>query len=126
MLTPNILLAVPDTPDFAACAKFAIYLAKNLRARLTAVYVVNEKVVHDLLAEKIFVDPEAKDFKVSLEEQGAIFLENLGAMAEEKGVEFEGRLLRGVVHHEVIKAAREIAGGKVDGARLSAAVKDRL
>ena len=27
---------------------------------------------------------------------------------------------------QVIKAAREIAGGKVDGARLSAAVKDRL
>ena len=108
MITPHILLSVPDTPDFSVCAKFAVYLAKHLGARLTAVYVVNEKVVHDLLTEKIFVAPEAKTFMVSLEEQGRVFLANIGAMADEKGVECEGKIARGLVHHEIVKAIREI------------------
>ncbi|MFA5645669.1 MAG: universal stress protein [Candidatus Ratteibacteria bacterium] len=108
MMRPRILLSVPDTPNFLICAKFAIVLTKHLNAQLTAVYVVNQKVVHDLLAEKIFVTSEAEAFTASLEEQGTIFLANISAMADEQNIPFKGSLVKGVVHHEVIKAVREI------------------
>jgi nucleotide-binding universal stress UspA family protein len=89
-------------------AKYAIYLAKVLQAKLTAIYVVNENVLQELLKSKIFVEIEARVYERDLEEQGRLFLERVQKMAEVKGVEYEGVILRGVVHDEVVNKTQDM------------------
>jgi nucleotide-binding universal stress UspA family protein len=108
MAIKSILVPLAGGPPSLITAKYAIYLAKILAAKLTAVYVVNENVLQELLKSKIFVEIEARVYDRDLEEQGRLFLERVKKMAESKGVEFEGVLLRGVVHDEVVHKACEI------------------
>ncbi|HTY45883.1 MAG TPA: universal stress protein [Patescibacteria group bacterium] len=104
----NILVPLAGGPPSLITAKYAIYVAKTMAAKLTVVYVVNENVLQELLKSRIFVEIEARVYDRDLEEQGRLFLERVKKMAESKGVEFEGVLLRGVVHDEVINKARQI------------------
>ncbi|MGE5197864.1 MAG: universal stress protein [Deltaproteobacteria bacterium] len=104
----NIVVAVAGAPASLITAKYAVYLAKILGAKLTAIYVVNEKVLQELLRSRIFVEVEARVYERDLEEQGRLFLERIKKIADNKYVEFEGMLLRGTVHTEVVNKAREL------------------
>ena len=108
MAIENIVVSVAGGPASVITAKYAIYLAKLLSAKLTALYVINEKVLRDLLRSKIFVEIEARVYERDLEEQGRLFLERLKKMAETKGVVYEGVLLRGTVHTEVVNKTAEL------------------
>jgi nucleotide-binding universal stress UspA family protein len=104
----NIVVSIAGGPASLVTAKYAIVLAKLLAAKLTAIYVINEKVLHDLLKSRIFVEIEAVVYERDLEEQGTIFTERIRKLAQAKGVEFEGLILKGVIHEEVVNKTREI------------------
>lgn len=104
----NIILAVAGGPASLVTAKYSICLAKLTGAKLTGLYVVNEKILQELVRSKVVVDIEARVYDRDLEEQGTLFLERIKKMAESKGVIFEGIVLKGVVHREITSTAKEL------------------
>lgn len=108
MSISNIVVSVAGAEISLVTAKYAIYVAKLLSAKLTGIYVVDEGALNDLLKTHIFVEVEAKSYEKDLEEQGKRFLERLQKMADSKGVEFEGILLKGVIHDEVVNTIQKI------------------
>ena len=108
MAIKNIVVSVAGSPASLVTVKYAIYLAKVLQAKLTAIYVVNERLLQELLKSRIFVEVEARDYERDLEEQGRLFLERIKKMAENKCVECACLLLRGTIHDEVVNKTREL------------------
>jgi len=108
MALRTIVLSIEGTPGSLVTAKYAIALAKLLSVKLVAVFVVNSKVLQDLLKSRIFVDVEARVYERDLEEQGKAMLERVGRMAEGKGVVYESLLLKGSVSDEVLNKARDL------------------
>ena len=108
MAITNIVVSVAAVASSLVTAKYAIYLARVLQARLTAIYVVDKKVLQELIKSRIFVEIEARDYERELEEQGGLFLERIKKLAEAKGVEFAGLLLKGDVHEEIVDKVREL------------------
>ena len=104
----NIVVSVAGGQASFVTAKYAIYLARLLQAKLTAIYVVDEKTLQDLLKTRIFVEAEAREYETNLEQQGRYFMERVRVMAEAKKIEFEGLVLKGVIHDEVINKTREL------------------
>jgi nucleotide-binding universal stress UspA family protein len=108
MAIKTIVVSIAGAPSSLITAKYAIYLAKLLQVKLFAIYVINAKVLRELLKSRIFVEVEAQAYERDLEQQGRVFLERVQKMAESKGVECEGLLLRGVVSDEVVNKTREL------------------
>jgi nucleotide-binding universal stress UspA family protein len=107
MAIKNIVASVAGGGISLITVKYAIALAKLLSAKLTAIYVVNEKLLSELLKSRILVEVEAQSYEKDLEDQGKRFLERIKSMTEKKGIECECLLLRGVVHEEVSKHTKE-------------------
>ena len=57
----KIVLSVDATEAALDAARYAIALARAYGAQLHAVYVVNEKMMKELLSAKIFVQDEEVD-----------------------------------------------------------------
>ncbi len=104
----NIVVAVAGTAASLATAKYAVYLAKVLKVKLTGIYVVDEKTLKELLRSRIFVEVEAIQYERDLREQGELFLARFKKMAENKGVECDTHMLEGVVHEELIRKTVEL------------------
>lgn len=104
----NILVAVEGSLESLMTAKYAICLSKLLNARLTVVYVVDEKTLKDLLKSRIFVEVEAMEYERDLVEQGETFLVRIKALAESKKVQVETQVLRGVVNEEITRKAGDL------------------
>jgi nucleotide-binding universal stress UspA family protein len=107
MAIKNIAVSVAGSAASLVTAKYALCLAKLLQAKLTAIYVVDEKALHELLHSRIFVEVEAREYERDLRDQGELFLERLKKAAQSKGVEFEGLLLSGTIYETVIHVTRE-------------------
>ncbi len=103
----NILVSVSSSLDSLAAAKYAICLAKITGAKLFAVYVINEKVLGELLKSRIFVEVEARAYERDLEQEGKMFLERIQKMAGSKAVSCETMLLKGSVSEEVSNKVNE-------------------
>jgi len=108
MAIKNIVVSVAGGGLSLLTAKYAIYLAKIVGAKLTAIYVVDEKSLGDLLKSRVFVEVEAHSYKRELEDQGRSFLDRLKKAAENKGVQCDGALLEGVVHEQVLNKTKEV------------------
>lgn len=104
----NIVVSIAGGMESFVTAKYAIYLAKILQAKLTAVYVVDEKTLQELLKARVFVEIEADEYKTDLEQEGRYSLDRMRALAQSKNVEFEGVILKGCIHEEVINKAIEL------------------
>ncbi len=107
MAIRHIAVTIAGGAASIATAKYAIYLAKLLNSQLTVIYVINERILEDLLRSRVFVEVEALEYEREMEEQGVRFIERVKGMAESKGVECYAMLLRGVVHEEVLRATKE-------------------
>jgi len=105
----NILVSVSGSQDSLTAAKYAICLSKIMKAKLFAVYVINSKVLAELLKSRIFVETEARDYERDLEQQGKVFLERIGKLAEAKSVNCETILLNGSISDEVIGFAKQVS-----------------
>jgi nucleotide-binding universal stress UspA family protein len=69
---------------------------------------VDDKPLRELLRTRIFVEVEAREYERELAEQGRSLLERIAKLAELKNVIFEGLLLKGVIHEEVINKTAQL------------------
>ncbi|GMO26426.1 MAG: hypothetical protein Ta2B_06590 [Termitinemataceae bacterium] len=103
----DIILAVSGSSASMHAAKFAIMLAKNFKCRIQAVYVADTASLDCLIAEKIFVETESKEWEVELENHGRRCLAFTKELARAKGVRISAELRKGKVSEELVKAAKE-------------------
>jgi len=103
----KILLYVETNEKGVEAARFAIALAKRYGSELHAVSVVNEKVLDELLRARVVLKEESLDIERDLEEDGRRYLAFVEKLANEKDLQVTTRMLRGVVHQEVLREARE-------------------
>lgn len=103
MAIKNIMVCVAAEGISLITVKYAIALAKIFQARLSAMYVVNERLLHELLKSKVLVDIEARAYENDLEEQGRHFLARIRSMSEKMGVVCDAAILKGIVHEEILK-----------------------
>lgn len=104
----KIVLSVDATEAALDAARYAIALAKAYGGQLHAVYVVNEKLLEELLSAKVFVEEEEMDLERDIEEDGRRYLAEVERLAREKGLEIKTELLKGVVHREVVDKATQL------------------
>jgi len=109
MAIKNIMVCVVAEGISLITVKYAICLAKIFQARLSAMYVVNERLLRELLKSRVLVDVEARGYEKDLEEQGRRFLDRIRSMSEKKGVACDAAILKGVVHEEIIKQANALS-----------------
>ncbi len=108
MAIKNIMVCVAAEGISLITVKYAIYLANIFQARLSAMYVVNERLLHELLKSRVLVDVEAHSYEKDLEEQGSRFLERIKSMSQKKGVACDVFILKGIIHEEIIKQANAL------------------
>ncbi len=104
----NIVVPLAGGLPSVITAKYAIYLARLLQAKLIAINVIDENAIQELLRSRVFVEIEAKEYEIDMEQQARIFMQRIKALAEDKKVEFESLILKGEVHSEVVSKAREL------------------
>jgi nucleotide-binding universal stress UspA family protein len=109
----TILLHVEASEAGLVAARYAIAVAKAYGARLHAVYVVNEKMLEELLSAKVFVEEEEVDLERDLEEDGRRYLSAVERLAGEKGVDLAADLAKGVVHREVVDKATQLGASLI-------------
>ena len=107
----KILLYMHGSESSIIAAKLAIALAKKYDCLLTAIYVVNDSLLTELLGAKILVPSEKAEFELALEEDGRHYLNYVVKLAEPKRLAVETKLMKGVVHTMV---AEEVTRGKYD------------
>jgi nucleotide-binding universal stress UspA family protein len=121
-LFSNILVAVSGSDASIHAAKYAIIVAKQLKCRLTVVYVVDTATLRQLTMSKIFIQEESADYEQSLEANGQRYLSFVEELAKAKGVKVEKELRRGTVYTEILNVAAE---KKIDLILLGGWEKDR-
>ena len=104
----QIITPLAGGPASIITAKYAIYLAKLLQVKLIAVYVIDENAIQELLKSRVFVEIEAKEYEIDMEQQSKLFMQRIKTLAENKKVEFESLILKGEVHSEIAGKAREL------------------
>jgi nucleotide-binding universal stress UspA family protein len=104
----GILVYIDGSDTCITAAQCAIFLAKSLGRGLTALYVVDTKVLGELVKARIFVKAEAEDYEYDLERDGKRYLSYVERMANAKGVECTTELLTGEPNVEVVKKVREL------------------
>ena len=109
----KIVLSVDATEAALDAARYAVALAKAYGAQLHAVYVVNEKMMKELLSAKIFVQEEEVDLEHDLEEDGRRYLGAVERLARDKDLAITTELLKGVVHREVVDKATQLDAGLI-------------
>ena len=104
----KILLYVDATESSLTAARYAIALAKTYGAELHALYVVNERILLELLRARVFVEEEEVDLERDLEEDGRRHLVFIKRLAQTKGVAVTTELRKGIIHAEVVHKAAEM------------------
>ena len=103
----NILLYIDGSDNSIVAARMAIAMARAYDSRLRVIYVVNEKLLSELLKAKVFVQMEKMDYERDLEEDGKRYLNYVSKLAGAKDVSVETVLRKGVVHEEVSREVEE-------------------
>ena len=104
----KILVYVDGNDTSIPTAEYAIVLAKLNDATLHAAYVVDTKVLDDLLKAHIFIREESEDYEFDLEEDGKRYLNHVRQLGRAKGVEPIPLLLKGEPSREIIKQLEEL------------------
>ncbi len=103
----RILVYIDGTETSISTAEYAIVLAKLHAAPLYAAYVVDTKVLDDLMRVRIFIKEEAADYEYDLEEDGKRYLNHVRQLGRAKGIEVTPILLKGEPAREVVKQLDE-------------------
>ena len=101
----KILVYIDGTEESLLAARYAISMAKIYNLELCGIYVVNLKVLEDLVKVNIFIPTEEADYAKDMEIDGQKYLNYLKELAEAKGVTVETVLAKGNVAEEVKKTA---------------------
>lgn len=103
-----IMVSIGGNERALLAAQYAVALARLLGAELIAIYVVDTKILGDLLKARIFIRMEEMDYAHDLEEDGRRYLNHVRDLAEAKGVGITTVLEKGEVHTIVTQKAREL------------------
>jgi nucleotide-binding universal stress UspA family protein len=104
----QIIVPLAGGPTSLITVKHAIYLAKLLQVKVIAIYVIDAKAIQELLKSRVFVEIEAREYEIDMEQQAKLFMQRIRALAENKKIEFEYFILKGEVHTEVTNKAKEL------------------
>ncbi|MEI6634100.1 MAG: universal stress protein [Chlamydiota bacterium] len=104
----RIMVSIGGNERALLAAQYAVALARLLGAELIAIYVVDTKILGDLLKARIFIRMEEMDYAHDLEEDGRRYLNHVRDLAEAKGVGITTVLEKGDVHTLVTQRAREL------------------
>ena len=103
-----VLVYIDGSDTCITAAQYGIYLAKSLAMPLSAVYVVDTKVLADLVKARIFVKTEAADYEYDIRQDGKRYLSYVTQLARAKGLDCETEIRTGEVNLEVVKKAEEL------------------
>jgi nucleotide-binding universal stress UspA family protein len=104
----GVLVYVDGSDTCITAAQYAIYLARCLHKTLTALYVVDTKVLGDLVKARIFVKKEAFDYEYDLQQDGKRYLSYIEQLAKAKGVSCRTEILSGEANVAVVKRTNEL------------------
>jgi nucleotide-binding universal stress UspA family protein len=121
-LLSHIMVGVTGSAASIAAAKYAIVMAKQYKAELSALYVVDTATIKQLTLSKIFVQDESAEYERSLEANGKRYLDFVEELAKAKGVKVSGNIRRGAIYTEMVN---EAADKKIDLIVLGGWEKDR-
>jgi len=103
----NICVVVEGSDASNEAARVAVETARSMKARLTAISVVDTETLRALLTSHILVDDEREEFERELEVSNQRYLERVQEMAHKARQEVEMVLLHGAFHSAIIMEARE-------------------
>jgi len=98
----HILVLVDGSEASLRAAEFAINLAVQLPARLTAVSVVDTDTLRKLMSVRILVEQEVREFETELERSQTRQLDYVHQLARKAGVQCAAVLGKGVCHSAVL------------------------
>jgi nucleotide-binding universal stress UspA family protein len=104
----GILVYIDGSDTCIAAAQYAIFLAKTLSMPLTAIYVIDTKVLSDLVTARIFVKEEAFDYEYDLQQDGKRYLNYVEQLAKAKRLACKTEILSGEANVEIVKRAKEL------------------
>jgi nucleotide-binding universal stress UspA family protein len=104
----HIMVYLDGSETCISASQYAIYLARTLEAKLTAIYIVDEKILDDLVRARIFFKEEALDYEFDLEQDGKRYLNHVRELARAKNMEMEVVLLKGEVNALVLEKIEEL------------------
>ena len=98
----HILVLVDGSESSLHAAEFAIHLARELPARLTAISVVDTETLRKLMSARILVEQEVREFETELEKSQTRHLDFVHQLARKAGVQAHAVLGKGVCHSAVL------------------------
>jgi nucleotide-binding universal stress UspA family protein len=104
----GILVYIDGSDTCITAAQYAIFLAKSLDRPLTAVYVVDTKVLGDLVKARIFVKEEAFDYEYDLQQDGRRYLSYVEQLARAKGLACTVEIITGEANVQVLNKADQV------------------
>jgi len=107
-LISRILVYVDGTEESETAAEYAVCLARQSGAELTALYVVNTRALQDLVRARIFIESEQQEYARDMEEDADRYLKHTGELAAAKGVSLTPRKAEGSVLAEIKGAVRDL------------------
>ncbi|MCM8765145.1 MAG: universal stress protein [Candidatus Omnitrophica bacterium] len=87
--------------------RYAIELARILNAKLTILHIVNTSRLNELIKIGLFKENERKNIEQDLEREGRMFIERFQAIAKEKGVDCDIRVMWGTVHKQIAQVVKD-------------------
>jgi len=99
----HILLLVDRSEGAVSAARFAIQLAKNQGAGLTAAVVVDTETLRNLLRAHIFVDEEMEEYEREMEGSCRKQLNYVTGLAEKASVKLDTIMLKGSIHATILE-----------------------
>ena len=103
----NICVVVDGSDASNEAVRVAVEMARSMKARLTAVSVVDTETLRSLLSSHILVDEEREEFESELEVSSQRYLDRARELAHKSRQEVETILLRGAFHSAILMEARE-------------------
>ena len=103
----RILVYIDGTEEAITAAQYAVCLARENGAALTAVYIVNTRALDDLVRTRIFLQEEQEEYQRDLEADAERYLHHVSKLGSDKNVQVETKKLSGNVHTEIKKLVKE-------------------
>jgi nucleotide-binding universal stress UspA family protein len=100
----SILIATDGSDAASAAERYAVSLAARLRARLQAVTVIEDRLIHGLRAEGLGIAaPDTAGIEAFLKARAEGAARRLGELGRQQGVECKVETLRGVADDRIVE-----------------------
>ncbi|MFA6844579.1 MAG: universal stress protein [Sphaerochaetaceae bacterium] len=104
----QIVVYIDGSEGSLSAVMYAVLLAKQNDAKLTAVYVINTRALSELVRAGVFVDVERDEYQNDLQSDADRYLRHAQKLAQQKQVNIETVKLEGTVHVMMTSLLKEI------------------